>query len=279
MNHIEFLSWLDIFSIVFPIHTKWNLKGIIMAIVNQADFHTSIHNNIGSPTAKYVTSGNHKNRRRRKVPKVHANEWAESIVNLKTKNITVNVYIDFQQNSLSNTDYIKLKSLASLGINHFWSRTIKLSSDNFNVTVTAKNRKSHSIDVDLYIETDKDYARSHNSGLIDASFKYNKGAYRGMNAMADRDFMLVSAHEFGHSVLEYFGDSDLSWTHKGSTNKYLQNVKSSTPGYPSAGEIDLMKYYDGSKNLVTPSDRNRRTRADELDLKRLVWMSSLTFIA
>jgi len=148
-----------------------------MAIANQTDFHTSIHDNIGSPTAKYVTSGNHKNHRRRKIPKVHANEWAESIVNLNTKNITVNVYVDFQQNSLSNTDYTKLKSLASLGINHFWSRIIKLSSDNFNVTVTARNRKSRSIDVDLYIETGKDYARSHNSGLIDASFKYNKGAY------------------------------------------------------------------------------------------------------
>lgn len=250
-----------------------------MTVANQEDFHTLIHSYIGTPTTRYKISGSHKNRRPRKVPKVHANEWADSIVNLNTKNISVNVYIDFQQNSLTNTEYTKLKSLASLGINHFWSRTINLSSDSFNVTVTVKNRKSRSIDVDLYIETDKEYARSHNSGLIDASFKYNKGAYRGMNSMADRDFMLVSAHEFGHSVLEYFGDSDLSWTHKDSTNKYLQNVKSSTPGYPSAGEIDLMKYYDGSKHLVTASDRYKRTRADEVDLKRLVWMSNLIFTA
>lgn len=91
--------------------------------------------------------------------------------------------------------------------------------------VIVNNRKNRSIDVDLNIETGNKYARSHNSGIIDATFTYNKGFYRGMNASADRDFMLVAAHEFGHSVLDCFGGSNLSWSHKGSTNKYFQNVK------------------------------------------------------
>jgi hypothetical protein len=133
----------------------------------------------------------------------------------------------------------------------------------------------NAIDVDLHIEEDTDYTRSHNSGIIDASFIYNKGFFRGTNSRTDRDFKLVAAHEFGHSVLEYFGSSDLSWTHKGSTNKLLQNVKPTTPGYPSAGEIDLMKYYDRNKNLASPSDRYTRSVADEKDVKRLLWMSKL----
>lgn len=248
-----------------------------MAITNQSDFHNAIHGSVGSPTIKYITIGHHKNKRRRKVPKLHANEWSESRVNIKTKTIAVNVYIDYQQNSLSAADYSRLKNLASRGIAHYWSRSITLAGNKFNVDVTAKYRRSRSIDVDLHIETGSDYARSHNSGLIDASFIYNKGFFKGKTAMSDRDFMLVSAHEFGHSVLEYFGDADLSWTHKGSTNKYLQNVKPTTPGFPSTGEIDLMKYYNEKKNRVSATALYNRTRADETDVKRLIWMSTLIF--
>ena len=211
------------------------------------------------------------------MPKLHANEWAESRVNLKTKMITVNVYIDYQQNSLSASDYAKLKSLASRGISNYWNRSVSLAGDKFHVTITPNYRRSRSIDVDLHIETDKDYARSHNTGFIDASFIYNKGFFRGMNGMSDRDFMLVSAHEFGHSVLEYFGDTDLSWTHKNTTNKYLQNIKSTTPGYPSTGEIDLMKYYDSNKGKVSAAHLYKKSIADEIDVKRLIWMSNLTF--
>lgn len=248
-----------------------------MAIANQTDFHNAIHGSVGSPSLKFATRHHHKSIKRREVPKIHTSHWAEASVNLASKTITVNTYIDYQQNSLTNAEYTNLRNLASRGINGYWSRPINLSGVNFHVVVRANHRKNNSIDVDLYIETSNSYARSHNSGIIDASFIYNRGFYRGMNANADRDFMLVSAHEFGHSVLEYFGSADLSWTHKGSTNKYLQNVKPTTPGYPSAGEIDLMKYYDRNKNAVSSAGRYTRTIADEKDAKRLVWMSKLTF--
>ncbi len=249
-----------------------------MRIGSKEDFHKAIHGHIGSPTVKYVTIRHFKKTNRRKVNKVHAGDWAESSVNLSTKNISVRVYIDFQKNSLSTKDYSYLKNLASKGISNYWSRKINLSGEIFNVSVTAHHRHSQSIDVDLYIEPGKDYARSHNSGIIDASFIHNIGFFRGSKALADRDFMLVSAHEFGHSVLEYFGDADLSWTHKGSTNKYLQNTKPTTPGYPSTGEIDLMKYYDRKKNAVSATSLHSRTLADEVDVMRLVWMSKVTFL-
>jgi len=249
-----------------------------MAIQTEEEFHQAIHNSVGIPSRTYTRRRIRNSRRRRKVLRVHSNKWANSIINLTTKVITVNVYIDFQQNSLSNANYLKLKNLARNGIANYWSRIINIAGENYSVNVSANHRPSQSIDVDLEIEEDSEYARSHNSGLVDASFIYNKGAFRGMNSFADNDFKLVSAHEFGHSVLEYFGSSDLSWTHKGSTNKYLQNVKSSTPGYPSAGEIDLMKYYDRNKGGVSSADRYHRSIADEIDVRRLVWMSKLSFI-
>lgn len=77
---------------------------------------------------------------------------------------------------------------------------------------------------------------------IDASFIYNEGAFG--DHRTDLDFQLVAAHEFGHSVLMYAGGLPLSWSHKGSTNPLTQTVKTSTPGYPKSGPIDLMKYYD-----------------------------------
>ena len=101
-------------------------------------------------------------------------------------------------------------------------------------------------------------------------FKANPGA-------ADIDFKSTAAHEFGHSVLKYFGGIGLSWGHKGSTNVILQSVKGSTPGYPLKGEIDLMKYYDSSKNKTAVVGLYRRTYATEQDVKRLIWMSNITF--
>ena len=90
--------------------------------------------------------------------------------------------------------------------------------------------------------------------------------------------MLVSAHEFWHSVLKYFGGISLSWRHEGSTNILTQDVKSSTPGYPLAGEINLMKYYNDKKNkqFIPYSSIYKRTIAAEIDVKRLIWSSEIS---
>lgn len=248
-----------------------------MTIITQEDFHNAINKDVGTPTKKYISIPHPKQNIRKEVPKIHAADWAIAKADLTAKVINIVIHINFQQNSLTGAEYDKLRTLAATGIARFWSRPITLNGVSFGVLVGVHHDSGKSIDVDLYIETSNKYARSHNSGLIDASFIYNKGFYGGMNSKADSDFILVAAHEFGHSVLDYFGDSDLSWTHKGSTNKLLQNVKSTTPGYPAAGEVDLMKYYDDSKNTATYSDIYNRTTADEQDVKRLVWLSTLSF--
>ncbi len=218
-----------------------------MAVSNEIDFHTKVHASIGIPSTEYKLTGRRKLKRRMKIEKMHVSEWAHSYINLKARTIVTTVYINFQKSSLSITDYHRLVNLASRGIQQFWSRHIKIDGELFSVIIVVKGRVNRAVDVDLVLETGIQYARSHNSGIIDASFIYNKGFYRGMNSNADRDFMLVAAHEFGHSVLQYFGGADLSWTHKNSTNKYLQNIKETTPGYPSSGEIDIMKYYELKK--------------------------------
>jgi len=95
---------------------------------------------------------------------------------------------------------------------------------------------------------------------------------------AEQDFMLVSAHEFGHSVLQYFDGVRLSWSHKGTTHVITQSVKSNTPGYPLKGSIDLMKYYDSNKRQALLPRRFKMTLADEQDVKRLIWLSQITFV-
>jgi len=109
---------------------------------------------------------------------------------------------------------------------------------------------------------------------IDASFIYNKGYY-GTREEDDADFMLVAAHEFGHSVLMYAGGLSLSWGHKGSTNVVTQSIKSSTPGYPEKGSIDVMKYYDQDKVRANLFRRVRDSAAMSIDVKRLIWGASI----
>tara|TARA_B100002049_G_C16023298_1_gene351245 strand:+ start:769 stop:1062 length:294 start_codon:yes stop_codon:yes gene_type:complete len=93
--------------------------------------------------------------------------------------------------------------------------------------------------------------------------------------LIDDEFKLVSAHEFGHSILMHVGGISLSWGHKGSTNIILQKVKSSSPGYPKQGKIDLMKYYNETKNTANLKGCVSGSKAVEIDIKRLIWSSSI----
>jgi len=170
------------------------------------------------------------------------------------------------------------------GIRHYWSRSITVDGIAFNTVVKAHNRSSKSIPVDLYIERGKKYSRSMNPADfgIDASFIYNEGAFsnkRFSKTAADDDFKQVCAHEFGHSVLMHAGGVSLSWGHKGSTNAITQSAKSTTPGYPAAGPVDLMKYYDYDKSRgMRFSSLAKRTKAAEIDVKRLIWGSKLLWV-
>ncbi len=203
----------------------------------------------------------------------HRALWAKATVLLEQKVIIVHVNLNFKKNGISDADYEKLKYLARIGIDKYWSRRIEVAGTSFMVRVKAGHNYKNAIPVDLYVETDKNnYARSMNPAIlgIDASFIYNKGSSRTIEA-ANADFMLVAAHEFGHSVLMHAGGLALSWGHKGSTNSITQSVKSSTPGYPVKGSIDLMKYYDQEKASANLFRRVTDSIAMAMDVKRLIW--------
>jgi len=250
-------------------------------ILTPKKFHEILHKDIDKPVQDF---------RRKWVPaqKRHVNvhtdahkaSWAEAMIFLKQKIINIQVYLNFKKNNLTDSDYNKLKLLVRVGIMKYWTRHIEISGKIFIVRVQVYHRHENAIPVDLYVETDKDnYARSMNPATlgIDASFIYNKGFYPNEN-MADDNFQLVSAHEFGHSVLMYAGSFALSWGHKGSTNLITQSVKSSTPGYPKSGPVDLMKYYDWNKSKIQFQRRISDTRAMDVDIKRLIWGAKIKWI-
>ncbi len=239
------------------------------------EFHEILHKDIKKPTKDF--RGEKSLRRTRAA---HKARWAKSTVYLNQKLIRVKVYLNFKKNNITDDEYSKLKSLACSGISQYWSRNINVGDKIFRVRVVASHRSVNAIPVDLYVEKDKDnYARSMNPAIlgIDASFIYNKGFYPNVN-MADDEFRLVSAHEFGHSVLMYAGGMSLSWGHKGSTGVLSQSVKSSTPGYPEKGSIDLMKYYDWDKSKIQFQRRMSDSQAMKNDIKRLIWGAKIQWI-
>jgi hypothetical protein len=206
----------------------------------------------------------------------HKARWAAANVDVRSRRANVQVFLNFKQGDLSHPDYARLRTLAQNGIHTYWSRAITLRDERFMVDVSVVHRTSGAIGVKLAINNDPEkYSRSHNMAMlgIDARFTYNAGWF-GNQRRADMNFMLVAAHEFGHSVLMEFGGIGLSWSHESST-EITQNTKGSTPGYPQAGSINLMKYYDAEKAAVAIEDEAARTVASELDVKRLIWMSKL----
>ena len=248
--------------------------------MNEENFHKAIHRLVGNPVKQYKIKRIGKRTTRIPYESPHSTYWCNATVNLKAQKVVVDIYLNFQKNSLNASDFKRIQKLAIDGIGSYWSRSLKVDGKLFNVVVKPHHRVNDSIDIDLYLEKDSDYSRSFNVGIfgIDASFKYNQGFFSATPARADDDFKLVAAHEFGHSVLQNFGGEFFSWSHKGSTHVIPQSVKSITPGYPSSGSIDLMKYFDHKKGGVSFPRLIRDSKANEQDVLRLVWLSVIEFI-
>jgi hypothetical protein len=242
------------------------------------EFHEALHEEVGKPLHEQRTVQVGKTIFKEVVKdRGHRAAWAFAQVFLQGRDIKVQVNLNLKRNGLPWDDYQRLSRLVFRGIRQHWSRSIAIKRQAFEVDVNAIFNTGKAIEVDLSVETGRDYARSHNMSIlgIDASFIYNRGFFTDAFD-SDDDFMRTAAHEFGHSVLIGFGGLHHSWTHKGSTS-LLQTTKASTPGYPSTGPIDLMKYYDWKKAAAAPWRRANNTRASELDVKCLLWLSKLSF--
>ena len=232
---------------------------------------------------------------RNKPAQVH---WAAAKIDLAARTVVLDVYLYFQNGSgLPPAEFNRLQALAIQGIGRYWSRTIHVGGIAYPVTTQAHHRARRdaesniaAIGVDIKKNSDPQYSRSHNSGIVDATFFYNEGYHvevakkrnvsdpqqMGKNA-ADSNFMHMAAHEFGHSVLMAAVGLNHSWGHKGSTSVLFQSTHSGTAGYPNAGEIDLMQYYDEKKNAIYPDDFYIRSTASAEDVKHLISLTQITF--
>lgn len=243
------------------------------------EFHDALHLDVGRPRreVRTVNVGKHEMKQVVEDPWAHRAKWVSSQVFLRGRDVKVQINLNLKRNKLGQDEYQRLCQLVMKGVRWNWSRSITIRNETFNVWVNPVQVASHAVDVDLEVERGNEYGRSYNMAIlgIDATFIYNAGFFPSQYA-ADDDFMRTSAHEFGHSVLMEFGGLGHSWTHKGSTSIF-QKTTASTPGYPASGEIDLMKYYDEKKRTAASWRISSNTRASELDVKCLLWMSKLSF--
>jgi hypothetical protein len=198
--------------------------------------------------------------------------WVDLHLDTGSRTIYVDVFVDCEnEDDLGQQLFGRLKRLVLEGIGHYWSRAITQGPDVYNIVTTAHQRDSDSEDLDIYVIMDTEYEPSHNSGIIDASLKYNQGFFGSNISAADQDFKVIAAHEWGHAVLENAEGRLFSWRHKGTTS-LTQDTLSSAPVYPTTGEIDLMKYYNGAE----PADYDNRVLAADEDVKRLIEFGTLT---
>jgi len=77
----------------------------------------------------------------------------------------------------------------------------------------------------------------------------------------------------------WYGDDVYSYGHRGTSGDPSQKAFDSGSGgvsYPTTfpAEIDLMKYYHGD---ISDADRYNNTRASELGVNSLIWLSRVEF--
>lgn len=193
---------------------------------------------------------------------------------------------------MSGYERSALTALLRTGVQRYWSRrtgqplagggtanrSVTIAGQAISVTTEADIRDTDAIAVDLFWVEPHRYMRSMNSTLAVASIYYNAGRFTDPTR-ADLDFEAIAGHELGHSILRETNSFVHSVTHKGSTG-LNQSVVASQSGHPLApAEIDLMQYYDVSKNPsgLRPPDYYHRLVAAEADVAALLAITKLRF--
>jgi hypothetical protein len=200
-----------------------------------------------------------------------------------------------------------LKNLARNGLATYWSRNtgngLSISTPYGTHTVTTRavvTTGKAMDDINLEYNTNGDWGRSSNPGSVRGFFSfianifipersiYNAGwikyeprandngwRYQDLTE-EDNAFKETSAHEFGHEILSAYGGENYSYGHRGTSTVITQTTLALTDGglsHPASGEIDLMKYYNGSP----PPDFYTRCVACETDVKSIIWLARVEF--
>lgn len=149
-------------------------------------------------------------------------------------------------------------------------------------------------DIAIQYNTNRKWLRSSNPGSVRGVYSlfgnfvperiaYNIGWIEYSNgwgfqraANADKEFGETGAHELGHEILSAYGGDSYSYGHKESSTVVTQKTKKMANGgvsYPPSGNIDIMKYYNGTR----PRNFFSRVFASEQDVKSLLWLARVKF--
>ncbi|SDN49337.1 PAAR domain-containing protein [Pseudomonas jinjuensis] len=225
-------------------------------------------------------------------------DWVDSRIDRNTSKVEVTVRPSFSDGgikgknpSLTAKTFEQRKAMAKEGIERYWSREgrrgngidqpVNTSRGTFKVTVVADaNAKPSAKDFPLIELLDVDFGRSTSFAMFKKIYR-NSGYRTALgwpSSAIDEDFAHTAAHEFGHLVLNEYGDRGLipnySWSHKSTSTVLTQSPVGNHP-LPAGGEIDLMHYH--SDDPRTMADYWARSIASEQDVKGLIWLSRVQF--
>ncbi|WP_422973603.1 hypothetical protein [Undibacterium sp. TC9W] len=163
--------------------------------------------------------------------------------------------------------------LADEGIAKYWSRTITLKGEAWDVRVRPERSAQ---DMPLTLANPGSRLLGNLSRRSRNPYPFFTGTlYYDETDGADpeRSYAMTAAHEVGHPLLTHAFGALWSWGHAG-TSTLLGRRYDSAPECPAQGEINLMLYYNRNTNCVIGSDSIfERTIASEDDLKTLVYIA------
>ncbi|MFZ6643163.1 hypothetical protein ACO0LL_25815 [Undibacterium sp. TC4M20W] len=163
--------------------------------------------------------------------------------------------------------------LADEGIAKYWSRTITLKGEAWDVRVRPE-RSAQGMPLTL---------ANPGSRLLGNLSRRSRNPYPFFTGTLyydendgpdpERSYAMTAAHEVGHPLLTHAFGATWSWGHAG-TSTLLGRRYDSAPECPAQGEINLMLYYNRNTSCVIGSDSIfERTIASENDLKTLVYIA------
>ncbi|XP_013417176.1 uncharacterized protein LOC106178510 [Lingula anatina] len=191
-------------------------------------------------------------------------DWVKVVERPNCRRFDVTLTIECDKpwffNKPSSSQFSMLCRYCREGIARYWSRDISYGGRTWEVKVNTDLKSSGDRKI-VEVQWHESSSRSHNSDILDMTVKY-------MSKRSDAAalFKETCAHEIGHSFLRDAHSTFYSWGHKG-TSSIFGGTNEDAPYYPSRGEIDLMKYYNGGR----PRDFYNRVIAAESDVKDLVF--------
>jgi hypothetical protein len=239
-------------------------------------------------------------------------DWVDAKVDRNAKTVEITVRPSFtdggvlkpwfgkKNSAITPKSYADLLVLAKQGIERYWSRdgsrgngigqNINTAQGAYTVKVIADLTGAPKASSFKLIEnlTSK-YGRSRSK--VGAQIVHNAGYWYKLTQSptnvpvnhSDSNFKLISAHEFGHRILDIYGKGsspDYSWGHKGTSTGVIsvtpQKPLPNTPR-PKVGEIDIIKYSDDRSLPGSYDDYWQRSIASEVDVKGLLWLTRIGF--